>query len=269
MDELTKEELIKTPKKKHRWMFIVYSVLCILSMVNCAIYVSGKSVHLCITLCLYWVLFLIYRKSWLTRVSSLGIGIVIFVICFFLGMYLDSNVTYRHPWQYERAMAPFRQDYEKNVAYFPETIPDCASNVRFRVCTPSDIDERFVTLSFTADDAYLQECKEKFLLLYFEFKDYNIENAPAYAVKEWKEYRYDVDLYSLFETYYRIYTYKSTIKISHEEAFEPVMECFFPKGICITKEELHSAKIYYTSLRQGFIIVEDTNRIIFFRNYRD
>ena len=130
MDALTKEETKQTSKKKHSRIFTIYSALYILSIVNCVVYVSAKSVHLCITLCLYWVLFLIYRKSWLTRVSSLGIGILIFVICFFLGMYLDSNVTYRHPWQYERAMAPFRQDYEKNVAYFPETIPDCATNIK-------------------------------------------------------------------------------------------------------------------------------------------
>ena len=35
----------------------------------------------------------------------------------------------------------------------------------------------------------------------------------------------------------------------------------------LTKEELPSAKIYYTNIKQGFIIVEDTNRIIFFRDY--
>lgn len=40
MEELTKEELIQTPKKKHRWIFMVYSVLCILFTVNCFLFIT-------------------------------------------------------------------------------------------------------------------------------------------------------------------------------------------------------------------------------------
>ena len=57
--------------------------------------------------------------------------------------------------------------------------------------------------------------------------------------------------------------------ISREEALEPVMKLYFPRGVCLTEEELRSAKIYCINLRQGFIIVEDTNRIIFYRDYKE
>lgn len=270
MEELTKEELIQTPKKKHRWIFMVYSVLCILSIINCVIYVSPKSVYLCLMLCIYWVLFLIYRKTRLTLGVFFAIGIALYL---FLGFYLNiiiyDSVTYRHPWQYEKEMATYRQ-YERNVSYFPETIPDCATDVSLQIYVGVWQAKSYITLSFIADDAYIQECKEKHMPLFFEYNGYNSEGLPDYAFEDWKK-SLCIDLYPIYEEEYnRHFTpdFMEAFSVSKEEAVEQAMSWILPRGVRLTEEELCSAKEYMIGTSgQGFIIVEDTNRIIFYRDY--
>lgn len=269
MDERTKEELIQTPKKKQSRIFIVYSVLCILSVVNCAVYVSPKSVYLCLILCIYWVLFLIYRRTRVSLGASFAVGIVLLLfISFYLKIAIYTSVTYRHPWQYERVMAPYRQ-YEQNVSYFPETIPDCATDVSFRVHSGIWKDSGFITLSFTADDAYIQECKENHIPLFFEYNGYNSDGLPDYVMEDWKK-SLCIDLYPIYEENYKQHftpDYMKVFSVSKEEAVEQTMEWILPRGVHLTEEELHSAKKYMIDdLHQGFIIVEDTNRIIFYKD---
>lgn len=216
MDELTKEKLIQTPKKKHRWIFIVYSVLCILSIINCVIYVSPKSIELCLTLCIYLVLFLICQAAKISKGVFIAIGIVIYivVISFFLRMFVYTSVTYRHPWQYERVLLPYRQ-HERTVSYFPESIPDYAlSDIREAAC---------------------------------------------------------VDLYPIYEEKYNQHftpDYMKVFSVSKEEAVEQAMGWVLPRGVHLTEEELRSATQYHIceAQGQGFIIVEDTNRIIFYKD---
>lgn len=271
MDELTKEKLIQTPKKKHRWIFIVYSVLCILSIINCVVYVSPKSIELCLTLCIYLVLFLICQAAKISKGVFIAIGIVIYivVISFFLRMFVYTSVTYRHPWQYERVLSPYRQ-YERNVSYFPETIPDCATDISLRVNSGIWKDSGFVTLSFTADDAYIQECKEKHIPWFFEYNGYNSEGLPDYALSDIKEVAC-ADLYPIFDEQYKQHftpDYMKVFSVSKEEAVEQAMGWVLPRGVRLTEEELRSAKQYHIceAQGQGFIIVEDTNRIIFYKD---
>lgn len=270
MDGLTKEELMQTPKKKHRWIFIIYSVLCTLSVVNCAVYVSPKSVYWCLILCIYWVLFHICRAAKISTSVFIAIGIVIyiFIICFFLKIFVYTSVTYRHPWQYEKEMAPYRQ-YEQYVSYFPETIPDCATDVSFRVHSGIWKDSGFITLSFTADDAYIQECKENHIPLFLEYNGYNSEGLPDYVIEDWKN-SLCIDLYPIYEENYNQYftpDFMKAFSVSKEEAVEQAMGWILPRGVRLTEEELHSAKKYMIDdLHQGFIIAEDTNRIIFYKD---
>lgn len=256
MDVLTVEESQQTPKKKRSRIFTIYSVLCILSIVNCIIYVSSISVSLCFTFCIYWILFHIYRESWLTRGSFIALGIFNVVFCFFINVYTNTNVIYRHPWQYERAM---NQLSKNSISHFPETIPDCATNVSFRMRYPANWSgQNFITLSFIADDVYIQECKEKHLLTYFDYNGYNVEDAPDDAINEWKKW-YWIDLYPFFEKQYN----NSYIPLYIENEIEYILS----GRICLTEEELRSARQYYILSNHGFIIVEDTNRIIFYSRF--
>ena len=270
MDELTKEEIIQTSKKKHRWIFIVYSVLCILSMVNCSIYVSPKSVYWCLILCIYWVLFLICRAAKISTSVFIAIGFVIyiFVICLFLKIFVYTSVIYRHPWQYERVMAPYRQ-YEKNVSYFPDTIPDCATDISLRVNSGIWKDSGFITLSFIADDAYIQECKEKHIPLFYEYNGFNPEGLTDYVIEDWKK-SLCRELYPIYvEQYEQYFTpdYMKVFSVSKEDAVKQAMGWILPRGVQLTEEELSSAKEYVISNSGlGFIIIEDTNRIIFYKD---
>ena len=269
MDELTKAELKQTPKKKHRWIFTIYSVLCILSIINCVIYVSPNSVYLCLTLCIYWVLFRICRAAKISRSVFFAVGLVLLLfISFYLKIAVYTSVTYRHPWQYERVMAPYRQ-YERTVSYFPESIPDCATDISLRVNSGIWKDSGFITLSFNADDAYIQECKEKHIPWVLEYNGFNSEGIPDYVVEDWKK-SLCIDLYPIYEENYNQYftpDFMKAFSMSKEDAVERTMEWILPRGVRLTEEELHSAKKYMIDdLHQGFIIVEDTNRIIFYKD---
>lgn len=270
MEELTKEELIQTPKKKHRWIFIVYSVLCILSIINCVIYVSPNSVYLCLTLCIYWVLFLLFRALRIPLAVFFIVGIVLYLfISFYLGIIVYVGVTYRHPWQYEKEMATYRQ-YEQYVSYFPETIPDCATDVSLQIFTGMWQAKSYINLSFTADDAYLQECKEKHMEWFYEYEDIDPKGLPDYALSDWMEVAC-VDLYPPYEKELnRLYTTGAmqVLSISEEEAHNQIIQWLLPHNVRLTKEELRSARQYHIceSQGQGFIIVEDTNRIIFYKD---
>ena len=64
MEELTKEELIQTPKKKHRWIFMVYSVLCILFTVNCFLFITPLRLYLWLMLIIYWIIWKKRYRKW-------------------------------------------------------------------------------------------------------------------------------------------------------------------------------------------------------------
>lgn len=270
MEERTKEELTQTPKKKHRWLFIVYSVLCILSIINCVIYVSPKSVHLCLTLWVYWGLWIIYQKTKLSLIAFVvaGLAIYLFAVNFYFTIFC-SFITYRHPWQYEKEMANYRQ-YERYVSYFPETIPDCATDVSLRIFIGAWQAKSYINLSFIADDAYIQKCKEKHMEWYMEYE--NIE--PEADESDWESTFSEiacVDLYDVFNKYLnQHYTPEAmrVLSISEEDALNRVMQWLLPHNIHLTEEELRSAKQYHIceDNGQGFIIVEDTNRIIFYKD---
>lgn len=264
MEELTKEELIQTPKKKHRWIFMVYSVLCILFTVNCFLFITPLRLYLWLMLIIYWIIWIVYKKTRILQVTCVSAGVIITLLSGFLYVYLNIYFSYRHPWQYEKDMAPYSQSF-RHVSYFPETIPECASKVAFSK------GYGYIILSFIADDTYIQACKDKHTDWLYEYNDIHPESWPEDFLSEFTQ-NACVDLYPLYEEELnRRFTPDAmkALSISDKEARKTVKQWLLPDNVHLTDKELSSAKQYHICKDhgQGFIIVEDTNRIIFYRDF--
>lgn len=268
MDEQTDEELKQTVSKKKLWFLSLYTICCIVSLLCSIIYINPDLICITLILCIGWFIVKNQHLHAFVRIMLMAVVFVVIYAFTFLPLYI--LLDYRHPWQYEMEMKPYRES-PGNVFYFPETIPDCATDIKFELRPTVMQAKGYITLSFIADDAYIRECKEKYIDWFTEYGEYIPE--PGIPLTESVFYQNSqVNLYSIFEeTYNQYYTpeLKEAFSISEKEATETVLQWILPQNVHLTDAELRSATQYHICdhLGQGFIVLEDTNRIIFYKDY--
>lgn len=112
--------------------------------------------------------------------DMVGNIIVILILCY-LGQYLNIIFPYHAGYEYKNDIAALKVEASQRYYYFPDKIPDLASNVEW-VCFPSLLQgSGYHKLFFYADESYLQE-------VYDTYAEY----ATIYTY----EYMYDYDQYA-------------------------------------------------------------------------
>jgi len=259
--------------KRARIIFLFFSILTTLSVIYCVLHPRGRYIFITLLFVLCWIISLCNMRSkkgpsFPAILYPVIIGTILFLgyltpIVFFFEYFFAT----RWPWEYEQEIAPYRE-IENNIPYFPDKLPENASDVKF-VIVPTYMQAKgYLTLSFVADDAYIQQCINNHRTQFETFNNlqglYDSDRDELYKSA-------CVDLYSVFtEGYYdeTFQEYCKTFSVSELEASEQILD--LPQGINLTLEELETATQYHVDLfngQHGFIIVKSTNRIIFYRDY--
>lgn len=259
--------------KRARIIFVCLSIITTLLIINYILHPRGRYIYITLPFLLCWIISLCNIRakkgpSFPNFLYPFLIGIILFFgyltpTVFFFEYFLTSY----WPWEYKNEIAPYREMYY-TASYFPETLPECATDVKFVIKPSYWQGKGYVTLSFIADDAYIQECINGHIQQFLEFNEFQeVEDVMI----DGSFPNLSVDLYSFFMKQYNDESYQefcNAFSISKEEAAEQLLD--LPQGVELTMEELETATQYHIDWNKGqhgFIIMKATNRIIFYLDY--
>lgn len=240
-----KEERIQKADK----IFKFLSLLSIAAIVFCLLFPHGTFIFLTVLFILCWLVSLGVK---LTK-GAVSLPFLIYpaaVVCLF-GMAwvfmiipIMEVIFCRHrPWEYAMEIN-FYKAMDTELSYFPQKLPWSARNVEWIVVPTVWQAKGCLVLAFDTNERYIQQCIER----------YNTQK---------------VDIYAEFSKKYCDEDYRHFCDALDIDAFDMSINPLLPQYVELSLEEVETAVDYQIDRygSQGFIVVEESNRIIFYRDY--
>lgn len=264
MEASTEEKVTR----KTNLIFIFFSIMCIAAIGFCLLFPRGTYICITIILVICWLIALGARQSKGKFNPPVVIyPILMFVLFAFMYLFLIislSEVIFceRRPWEYEWEIRQLKKDND-NLFYFPDELPEDARNVKWVVVPSVWQAKGCLMLSFVADDAYL----EKYRLEYEDIIIPATETMDAYMIVREELYPKFSEEFAKYEENQSFY--ENVLEYSPEDYAHMIMNNMLPQEVSISSEEIQTATQYHirNTGRWGYIIVESTNRIIFYCDY--
>lgn len=234
--------------RKANRIFRFFSILCVGAVLFCFVFRHGSFIFLTALFFICWLVSLGIKKNEAKvfiplSVYFLGI-IIIFCMAWVMLIIPIMEVLFcKHSrWEYPLEIAYYKCKYEE-ISYFPQTLPIGARNVEWIVIPSMWQEKGNLVLGFDADEEYIQQC---------------IREHNANVIK----------LYEEFDKEYSNEEYRRFCEALDLDAFKMISNRLLPPYVELSLEEMETAVGYQLDKygSQGFIVVKDSNRIIFYRD---
>lgn len=235
--------------RKANRIFGFFSILCVCAVIFCFVFRHGSFIFLTALFFICWVVSLGIKKNeakvFIPFYAYLLGVIIAFGMAWIMLIIPIMEMTFcRHSrWEYALEIDYYKsKDYK--LSYFPETLPKGARNVEWIVIPAFWQAKGNLVLGFDAGEEYIQQYIRE-------------HNAQV------------IDLYAEFDKEYSDEEYRRFCEALDMDAFKMISNRLLPPYVELSLEEMKSAVEYRLDENggRGFIVVEESNRIIFFRDY--
>lgn len=235
--------------RKANRIFRFFSILCVGAVLFCFVFRHGSFIFLTALFFICWVVSLGIKKNeakvFIPFYAYLLGVIIAFGMAWIMLIIPIMEMTFcRHSrWEYALEIDYYKsKDYK--LSYFLETLPKGARNVEWIVIPAFWQAKGNLVLGFDAGEEYIQQYIRE-------------HNAQV------------IDLYAEFDKEYSDEEYRRFCEALDMDAFKMISNRLLPPYVELSLEEMKSAVEYRLDENggRGFIVVEESNRIIFFRDY--
>ena len=240
-----KEERIQKADK----IFKFLSLLSIAAIVFCLLFPHGTFIFLTVLFILCWLVSLGVKMTKgmvsLPPIIYPTVVVCLFGMAWFLMIIPIMEIIFckHRPWEYVMELNYYKT-MDKELSYFPQELPEGARNVEWIVVPTVWQAKGCLVLAFDADEDYIQQCINK------------------YSTNK-------VDIYAEFSKEYYDEEYRSFCDALDIDAFDMTLNPLLPQHVELSLEEVETATDYQLDNygERGFIVLEESNRIIFYRDY--
>ena len=254
-------------------VFLIFSVICVCAIVFCLIRPRGRYICLTLIFIFCWAISFIPVRPFFKRkntdkstntkrqtfpiIAYLPIFGVLYFICFLnlfpIAYLFEIFFCTRWPWEYPGEIYQLREEigyngqtvYPDGLYLFPEELPENAKNVEWKYLTGYMQDKGYRSLSFVADEDYIQNYMRIQTENFYERVDEYFGGSLT------EEFRQDSRLMP------------QNYNFELDRWPSPA-----PSELSFTQEELAHAVQYdfgfFDYYEYGVIIVENTNRIVIY-----